>query len=103
MKKPVFLAGNANWTSELPSVVKQCNIKIHSSIKLTPIQDSRLSNEILVYSNLRDNRNVRKPKYIIGQIVRTADIKRVFSKGDNTNYKHKLYTITENIHNTIPS
>ena len=39
----------------------------------------------------------------MGQIVRTADIKRVFSKGDSTNYSCKLYTITEVIHNTIPS
>ena len=35
--------------------------------------------------------------------MRTADIKRVFSKGDSTNYGYKLYTITEIIHNTIPS
>ena len=36
-------------------------------------------------------------------MVRTADIKRVFSKGDSTNYSYKLYTVTEVIHDTIPS
>ena len=36
-------------------------------------------------------------------MVRTADIKRVFSKSDSTNYSYKLYTITEVIHDTIPS
>ena len=41
LKKPVFLAGNANWLSELPSVVKQYNNTIHSSIKMTPIQASK--------------------------------------------------------------
>ena len=45
----------------------------------------------------------QKPKYKLGQLVRTADIKRVFSKGDSTNYSYKLYTISEVIHNTIPS
>ena len=35
--------------------------------------------------------------------MRTADIERVFSKGDSTNYSYKLYTITEVIHDTIPS
>ena len=30
-------------------------------------------------------------------------MKRVFSKGDSTNYSYKLYTITEVIHDTIPS
>ena len=43
------------------------------------------------------------PKHKLGQIVRTSDIKKVFSKGDSTNYSYKLYTITEIIHDTIPS
>ena len=53
-------------------------------------------------SNLQDKRKLN-PKYKVGQLVRTADIKRVFSKGDSTNYSYKLYTITEIIHDTIPS
>ena len=74
-KKPVFLAGNADWLSELPSVIKQYNNTIHRSIKMTPVQASRKTNEKLVYSNLKDNREVRKPKCKLGQLVRTADIK----------------------------
>ena len=70
---------------------------------MTPNQASKKSNEKLVYSNLKDNREVRKPKFKLGQLVRTADIKKVFSKGDSTNYSYKLYTITEVIHDTIPS
>ena len=38
-----------------------------------------------------------------GQVVRTADIKSIFSKGDSTNYSYNLYTFTEIIHDTIPS
>ena len=45
----------------------------------------------------------QKPKFKSGQLVRTADIKRVFSKGDSTNYSYKLYTITEVIHDSISS
>ena len=56
LKKPVFLAGNADWISELPSVVKKYNNTIHSSIKMTPNQASKTSNEKIVYSNLRDDR-----------------------------------------------
>ena len=37
LKKPVFLKGNADWLSELPSVIKQYNKTIHSSTKMTPI------------------------------------------------------------------
>ena len=82
LKKPVSLAGKADWLSELPSVVKQYNNTIHSSIKMTPIQASKKSNEKEVFSNLKDNRGIQKPKHNLGQLVRTADIKRVFSKGD---------------------
>ena len=103
LKKPVFEKGKADWLSELPSVVKKYNNTIHSSIKMTPNQASKKSNQKLVYNNLKDNREVLKPKFKLGQLVRTADIIRVFSKGDSTNYSYKLYTITEVIHDTIPS
>ena len=103
LKKPVFEKGKASWIDELPSVVKQYNNTIHQSIKLTPNQASKTSNEKLVYLNLKDDRVKQRPKYKLGQLVRTADIRKVFSKGDSTNYSYKLYTITEVIHDTIPS
>ena len=34
--------------------------------------------------------------------VRTADLKKAFSKGDTTNWSYKLYKITEFINDTIP-
>ena len=80
LKKPVFEKGNADCLSELSSVIKQYNNTIHHSTKKTPIQASKKSNEKLVYSNLQDQRVKQKPKYKSGQVVRTADIKRVFSK-----------------------
>ena len=103
MKKPVFEKGNADWLSELPSVVEKYNNTIHSSIKMTPNQASKKLNQKLVYNNLKDNREFLKPKFNLNQLVRTADIKRVFSKGDSTNWSYKLYIITEVIHDTIPS
>ena len=103
LKKPVFEKGKADWLSELPFVVKKYNNTIHHSIKMTPVQASKKSNEKIVYNNLRDDKEKQQPKYKLGQLVRTADIKRVFSKGDSTNYSYKLYTITEVLHDTIPS
>ena len=70
---------------------------------MTPNQASKKSNEKVVFDNLRDDRVKQKPKYKLGQLVRTADVKRVFSKGDSTNYSCLLYTITEVIHDTTPS
>ena len=103
LSKPVFEKGNADWLSELPSVIKQYNNTTHHSIKMTPVQASKKSNENLVYSNLQDRRVKQHSKCKLGQLVRTADIKEVFSKGDSTNYSYLLYTITDVIHVTIPS
>ena len=103
LKKPVFLKRNASWINELPSVIIKYNNTIHSSTKMTPIQASKKSNEKENYSNLKDDRESQKPKYKLRQLVRTADIKRVFSKSNSTNWSYKLYTITEVIRDTIRS
>ena len=103
LKKPVFEKGKADWLSELSSIIKQYNNTIHHSIKMTPNQAGKKSNEKEVFSNLTDDRVKRQPKFKLGDLVRTADIKKVFSKGDSTNWSYKLYTITEVIHDTIPS
>ena len=100
LKKAVFYA---NWLFELPSVIKKYNNSIHHSIKMTPVQASKTLNEKEVYCNLRDRRVRQQPKINLSQLVRTADTKKVFSKGDSTNYSYKLYTITEVIQDTIPS
>ena len=44
-----------------------------------------------------------KLKFQVNNLVRIADIKGVYSKGDMTNWSHKLYQITEIIKNKIPS
>ena len=62
LKESVFLAGSADWLSELPPVVKQYNNTIHHSNKMTPIQAFKKSNEKEVYSNLQDLRVKQQPK-----------------------------------------
>ena len=102
-KKPVSLAGNADWLLELPSVIKQYKNTTHSSTKMTPNGANKKVNGGEVYSNLQDKRKKLNPKINLGQLVRTADIQRVFTKGDSTNWPYELYTITEGINDTIPS
>ena len=70
---------------------------------MTPIQASLKKNEGYVYKNLLDKRKKITPKFQINDLVRTADLKRTFSKGDTTNWSYKLYKITEIINDTIPS
>ena len=102
LKKIVFEQGDANWIDVLPTITKQYNNRIHSSTKLTPIQASLKKNEGYVYKNLLDKRKKVKPKFQINDLVRTADLKKTFSKGDTTNWSYKLYKISEIITDTIP-
>ena len=56
-----------------------------------------------MYKNLLDKRKKINPKFQINDLVRTADLKKTFSKGDMTNWSYQLYKITEIINDTIPS
>ena len=103
LKKIVFEHGDANWIDVLPTITKQYNKKVHSSTKLTPIQASLKKNEGYVYKNLLDKRKKIKPKFQLNDLVRTADLRKTFSKGDTTNWSYTLYKVTENINDTIPS
>ena len=103
LKKIVFEKGDAKWIDILPTITKQYNNRIHSSTKLTPIQASLKKNESFVYKNLIDKREKIKPKFQINVLVRVADLKKAFSKGDTTNWSYKLYKITEIVNDTIAS
>ena len=103
LKKIVFERGDANWIDVLPTITNQYNNRIHSSTKLSPKDASLKKNEGYVYKNLLDKRKKIKPKYEIDDLVRTADLKKTFSKSDTTNWSYKLYKIREIINDTIPS
>ena len=69
-----------------------------------PIQASLKKNEGYVYQNLLDKRKKVKPKYSIGDLIRTADLKdKRFLKSDLTIWSYKLYKITEIFNHTIPT
>ena len=70
---------------------------------MTLNETSKQSSEKLVYSNHQDKRQKSKSRFQLGQIVRTADILKVFSQGDSTNWSFRFYTITEVNHDTITS
>ena len=90
LKRPVFEKGDGNWIDVIPIITKQYNNRLHSSTKLSPKDASLKKNEGLVYKNLLDKRKKIKPKFQINDLIRTADLKRNLSKGDTTNWSHKL-------------
>ena len=103
LKKVVFERGDANWIDVLPTITKLYNNRVHSSTKLSPKDASLKKNEGFVYKNLLDKRKKVIPKFQINDLVRVADLKKTFSKGDTTNWSYKLYEITEIINDTIPA
>ena len=44
-----------------------------------------------------------KPKFQMNDLVRTAKLKKTFSKGDTTHWSYKLYKIIEIINDTLSS
>ena len=72
---------------------------------MTPIQASLKKNESYVYNNILHQRNKLKPKYQVNDLVRTANLKRTFSKGDTTNWRcqFKIYIFTAIINDTRPT
>ena len=103
LKRPVFEKSESNWIDVLPKITKQYNNRVYSSIKLTPVQASLKKYEGYVYKNLLDKRKRITPKFQLNDLVRTADLKKTFSKGDTTNWSYNLYKITEITTDTVPS
>ena len=68
--------------------MKQYYNRIHSSTRLTPIQASLKKIEGYVYRNLLDKRKKIKPQFQVNDLVRTANLKKTFSKVDATTWSY---------------
>ena len=55
---------------------------------MKPTDASKKSIEKVVYNNLKNPREIQKPNLNLGQLVRTVYKKKVFSKGDSTNWSY---------------
>ena len=83
-----LVQGNTMYLDMLPKLVKQYNNTKHSSIKMTPTEASKKSNEGTVYFNLYGDMEqvTSKPKFKAGDKVRISKYKRnVFDKGYTPN------------------
>ena len=64
--------------------MKDYNNTVHSSIKMTPIEASKLENELTVYKNLypeKEEKIKKKPKFKAEDRVRITKKKNKFEKG----------------------
>ena len=86
LKKPVFERGDASRIDNLPTKTKQYNNRVHTSTKLSPKDASLRKSERFAYNNLLDKRKNVESKIQVNNLVRTADLVKMFSKGDPTNW-----------------
>ena len=70
---------------------------------MTPVEaPTKIMKMKFILISRTKEKNIDKPKFQLGQLVRTNDFKSVFTKVDSTNYSYVLYTSIKIIHDTIP-
>ena len=62
------------------------------------INTSKKVNEKKLFNNIQGKKKKPKPRFQLGNLNKTADIKAVFINGDRKNHSYELYTINEVIH-----
>uniref|UniRef100_A0A1I7X5F7 Integrase catalytic domain-containing protein n=1 Tax=Heterorhabditis bacteriophora TaxID=37862 RepID=A0A1I7X5F7_HETBA len=92
--------GNHKWTHILDDLLWGYNNHYHTSIKMTPIEASKIENENIVYDNLfpikHNFEEIQKnSKFKIGDTVRITKYKAIFDKGYLPNWSTEEFKISE--------
>ena len=72
----MFINGDGNWVNILNDAVVTYNKNIHSTFNMTPVDASNNPDKV---KNFFIHRNI-KPKLKVGDYVRNADKRNIFSK-----------------------
>ena len=89
----LFTANNTrNWIDLLPRLLEAYNKRIHSTIRLSPIEASKRKNERLLLDTVYEYDNT-PPKFKVGDTVRISRVKGLFEKGYLPNWSEQVYKI----------
>ena len=80
------MKGDCNGIDVLPKETKQFIKRIHSFTNFTPIEASLKNNQRYVQQKLKSKRKRIEPPIKSHDPVRTADLRKTFSKSDTTNW-----------------
>ena len=83
----MFINGNGNWVNILNDAVITYNNNIHSTINMTPVDASNNPDKVkysFIYRNI-------KSKLKVGDYVRNADKRNIFSKGYTSNWNRESF------------
>ena len=82
INKPMIINGDGNWVDILKDALITYNNNIHATINMTPVDASNSSDKI---KNTFNFKNI-KPKLKVGDYVRNAEKRNIFSKGYTSNW-----------------
>ena len=108
MKEKMFKYFSANNTRKyidiLQNLVDQYNTTIHSSIKMTPVEASKMENENQAWKNLHHHLHDRKePKFKVGDKIRISRKKDFFEKGYTPRWTEEVFEITKVLYTDPPT
>ena len=96
---------NTVYFDKIDELLKDYNSSFHRSIQMSPVAASDIKNSNRVFANLYSGeiyKQVKKPKFRIGDRVRISKYKRkLFDKGFTPNWTEEIFVINE-ILNTKP-
>ena len=91
INKPMFINDDGNWVNILNDTVITCNNNIHSTINMTPVDASNNPDKVKYTFSFKNN----KPKLKVGDYVRNADKRNIFSKGYTSKWNRELFKVNE--------
>ena len=87
----MFIKGDGNWVNILNDAVVTYNNYIHSTINMTPVDASNNPDKVkysFIYRNIQ-------PKLKVGNYVRNADKRDIFSKNYTSNWNREWFKVNE--------
>ena len=81
----------------LDDIVNKYNNTVHKTIKMKPTDVT--SN---FYAEYNEDSNLTKPKFKVGDHVRTSKYKNIFAKGYTQNWSEEVFVVSK-IKDTVPS
>ena len=102
----MLIIGDGNWVNILNDAVITYNKNIHSTINTTPVDASNNPDKFKYYisetaSQIKSTKAT--PKFKVGDYVRNADKRNIFSKGYTSNWKRELFKVNEYLKTQPPT
>ena len=94
----MFINGDGNWVNLLNEAVITYKNSIHSTIKMTPVDASNNPDKVRYIISTTTK---IEPRFKVGDYVRNADKRNIFSKDYTSNWNRELLKINQ-VLNTQP-